>query len=138
MDKAFKKKIGRNLEVYVDDLVIKIHKEQEILKDIEETFQVLRKINMKLNPKKCTFKPEEGMFLGHGSNQRNPVNRKILEANADLFCQSCTTSPGDQLYPNGKTDTSLDVRLKEAKKILPCTYDSGRHRLANQANLIAT
>nr|GEU96371.1 hypothetical protein [Tanacetum cinerariifolium] len=65
MDKAFEKQIGRNLEVYVDDLVIKSHTEQEILMDIEETFQVLRKINMKLNPKQCTFEEEEGMFLGH-------------------------------------------------------------------------
>ncbi|GJR50998.1 reverse transcriptase domain-containing protein [Tanacetum coccineum] len=65
VEKAFKKKIGRNLEVCVDDLVIKSHTEQEILKDIEETFQTLRKINMKLNPKKCTFGAEEGMFLGH-------------------------------------------------------------------------
>ncbi|GKE10151.1 hypothetical protein Tco_1413702, partial [Tanacetum coccineum] len=32
---------------------------------MEETFQVLRKINMKLNPKKCAFGMEEGMFLGH-------------------------------------------------------------------------
>ncbi|GJY79345.1 reverse transcriptase domain-containing protein [Tanacetum coccineum] len=63
MDKAFEKHIGRNLEVYVDDLVIKSHTEQEILRDIEETFQTLRKINMKLHPKKCTFEAEEGMFL---------------------------------------------------------------------------
>ncbi|GJS54348.1 reverse transcriptase domain-containing protein [Tanacetum coccineum] len=36
-----------------------------ILRDIEETFRTLRRINMKLNPKKCTFGAEEGMFLGH-------------------------------------------------------------------------
>ncbi|GJT91107.1 hypothetical protein Tco_1079952 [Tanacetum coccineum] len=38
VDKAFEKQIGRNLEVYVDELVIKSHTEQEILRDIEETF----------------------------------------------------------------------------------------------------
>ncbi|GKC22563.1 reverse transcriptase domain-containing protein, partial [Tanacetum coccineum] len=47
--------IMRNLEVYVDDLVIKSRTEDEIVRDIEETFQTLREINMKLNPKKCTF-----------------------------------------------------------------------------------
>ncbi|GJV07425.1 reverse transcriptase domain-containing protein [Tanacetum coccineum] len=52
VDKAFEKQIGRNLEVYVDDLVIKSHMEREILRDIGETFHNLRKINMKLNPKK--------------------------------------------------------------------------------------
>ncbi|GJZ45269.1 reverse transcriptase domain-containing protein [Tanacetum coccineum] len=65
VDKAFDKQVGRNLEVYVDDLVIKSHTETELLRDIEETFRTLRKINMKLNPKKCTFGAGEGMFLGY-------------------------------------------------------------------------
>ncbi|GKA61398.1 reverse transcriptase domain-containing protein [Tanacetum coccineum] len=55
VDKAFQKQIGRNLEVYVDDLVIKSSTEQEIIRDIEETFKTLEEINMKLNPNKCTF-----------------------------------------------------------------------------------
>ncbi|GJS75058.1 reverse transcriptase domain-containing protein [Tanacetum coccineum] len=59
-----KDKTGRNLEVYVDDLVIKSRTEDEVIRDIE-TFKTLRKINMKLNPKKCTFGVEEGMFLGY-------------------------------------------------------------------------
>ncbi|GJV94480.1 reverse transcriptase domain-containing protein [Tanacetum coccineum] len=65
VDKAFDKLVGRNLKVYVDDLVIKSHTEEELLRDIEETFRTLRKINMKLNPKKCTFGAVEGMFLGY-------------------------------------------------------------------------
>ncbi|GJR80080.1 reverse transcriptase domain-containing protein [Tanacetum coccineum] len=59
-----------NLEVYVDDLVIKIRTEDEVVRDIEETFKTLRKINMKLNPKKCTFRVEEGMFLGYQVNTK--------------------------------------------------------------------
>ena len=55
VDMAFEKQVGRNLEVYVDDLVIKSHTEDELVRDIEETFNMLEKINMKLNPKKCTF-----------------------------------------------------------------------------------
>ncbi|GJW85139.1 reverse transcriptase domain-containing protein [Tanacetum coccineum] len=39
VDKAFEKQVGRNLEVYVDDLVIKSHTEAELLRDIEETFR---------------------------------------------------------------------------------------------------
>nr|GEX23935.1 reverse transcriptase domain-containing protein [Tanacetum cinerariifolium] len=53
VDKAFDRKIGLNLKIYVDDLVIKSHTETELLRDIEETFRTLRKINMQLNPKKC-------------------------------------------------------------------------------------
>ncbi|GJY10839.1 reverse transcriptase domain-containing protein [Tanacetum coccineum] len=60
-----KGQVGRNIEVYVDDLVIKSHTEAEMLRDIDETFRTLRKINMKLNPKKCTFGAVEGMFLGY-------------------------------------------------------------------------
>ncbi|GJT59399.1 reverse transcriptase domain-containing protein [Tanacetum coccineum] len=56
VDKAFHKQIGRNLKVFVDDLVIKSRTEDEIVRDIEETFKTLREINMKLSPKKCCFK----------------------------------------------------------------------------------
>nr|GEZ59954.1 reverse transcriptase domain-containing protein [Tanacetum cinerariifolium] len=65
MDKAFENQIGRNIEVYVDDLVIKSHTETEMVRDIAKTFQTLRKINMKLNPKKCSFGLAEGVFLGY-------------------------------------------------------------------------
>ncbi|GKE67790.1 hypothetical protein Tco_1521951, partial [Tanacetum coccineum] len=51
VDKEFHKQIGRNLKVYMDDLVIKSRTEDEIVRDIEETFKTLREINMKLNPK---------------------------------------------------------------------------------------
>ncbi|GJX83441.1 reverse transcriptase domain-containing protein [Tanacetum coccineum] len=65
VDKAFEKQIGRNLELYVDDLVIKSQTEKEVIRDIEETFKTLREINMKLNPKKCAFGMREGTFLGY-------------------------------------------------------------------------
>nr|GEW60139.1 reverse transcriptase domain-containing protein [Tanacetum cinerariifolium] len=65
VDKAFDSQIGRNIEVYVDDLVIKSHTEAKMLRDIGETFRTLRKINMKLNPQKCTFGAVKGMFLGY-------------------------------------------------------------------------
>nr|GEW24549.1 reverse transcriptase domain-containing protein [Tanacetum cinerariifolium] len=54
-----------NIEVYVDDLVVKSYTEAEMIRDIEETFRTLRKVNMKLNPKKCSFGLAEGMFLGY-------------------------------------------------------------------------
>nr|GFB21267.1 reverse transcriptase domain-containing protein [Tanacetum cinerariifolium] len=65
MNKAFESQVGRNIEVYVDDLVVKSHTEAEMVRDIEETFRSLRKINMKLNPKKCSFGLAEGVFLGY-------------------------------------------------------------------------
>ncbi|GKB14486.1 reverse transcriptase domain-containing protein [Tanacetum coccineum] len=68
VDKAFQKQIVQNLEAYVDDLVIKSCTEQEIIRDVDETFRTLRKINIKLNPKKCTFGMKEGVFLGYKVN----------------------------------------------------------------------
>ncbi|GKF69876.1 reverse transcriptase domain-containing protein [Tanacetum coccineum] len=68
VDRAFQKHIGLNLEVYVDDLVIKSHTEEEIIQDMAETFKTLRQINMKLNLKKCTFGMQKGMFLGYKVN----------------------------------------------------------------------
>nr|GEX66040.1 reverse transcriptase domain-containing protein [Tanacetum cinerariifolium] len=64
MDKVFESQMGQNIEVYVDNLVVKSHTETEMVRDIEETFQTLRKISMKLNPKKCSFGLAEGVFLG--------------------------------------------------------------------------
>nr|GEV57337.1 reverse transcriptase domain-containing protein [Tanacetum cinerariifolium] len=52
MDKAFESQIGQNIEVYVDNLVVKSYTEAKMLRDIGETFRTLRKINMKLNLKK--------------------------------------------------------------------------------------
>ncbi|GJV57145.1 reverse transcriptase domain-containing protein [Tanacetum coccineum] len=53
VDNAFHKQTDRNLEVYVDDLVIKSPTEDEIVRDMEETFQTLREINMKLTLRRC-------------------------------------------------------------------------------------
>nr|GEU45679.1 reverse transcriptase domain-containing protein [Tanacetum cinerariifolium] len=55
--------VGHNTDEY--DLDIKSLTEDEIVRDIEKTLKTLREINMKLNPKKCTFGVEEGMFLGY-------------------------------------------------------------------------
>ncbi|GKB25676.1 reverse transcriptase domain-containing protein [Tanacetum coccineum] len=65
VDKVFSKQIRRNLEAYVDDMVIKSTSEEGMLSDIQEAFERFRSINMKLNPNKCSFGVEEGPFLGH-------------------------------------------------------------------------
>ncbi|GJV27762.1 reverse transcriptase domain-containing protein [Tanacetum coccineum] len=65
VDSTFQNQIGRNLEAYVDDMVIKSKDEKDRLADIAETFKNLKAINMKLNLKKCSFGVEEGKFLGY-------------------------------------------------------------------------
>ena len=51
----FLPKIGQNVEVYVDDMLVKSLDEGKHLDDMQETFDTLRQYNMKLNPSKCTF-----------------------------------------------------------------------------------
>ena len=51
----FHPKIGQNVEVYVDDMLVKSLDEGKHLDDMQETFDTLRQYNMKLNPSKCAF-----------------------------------------------------------------------------------
>ncbi|GJS36643.1 reverse transcriptase domain-containing protein, partial [Tanacetum coccineum] len=65
MDNMFTSQLGINIKIYVDDMVIKSGNEDNLITDIAKTFDTLRKANMKLNPKKCTFGVEAGQFLGY-------------------------------------------------------------------------
>ncbi|GJZ36239.1 hypothetical protein Tco_0582056 [Tanacetum coccineum] len=78
-------KKGKNLEVHVDDMVIKSDSKEDMLADIQETFDKLRAINMKLNPRKCSFSVEEGPFLGYLiTNQGIKANPSKVKAIFDL------------------------------------------------------
>ena len=59
----FSKQIGRNMEEYVDDTLIKSKEESKHLDDLEETFTTLKQYQMKLNPSKCAFRVALGKFL---------------------------------------------------------------------------
>ncbi|GJT93010.1 reverse transcriptase domain-containing protein [Tanacetum coccineum] len=117
VDKAFQKQIGRNSEVYVDDLVIKSRTKQEVIRDIEETFKTLREINMKLNPKKCTFGMREGMFLGYKVNADGlKVCLDKVEAVLSLPSPKCLK---DVQRLNGKLASLNRFLSKSAEKSLP-------------------
>ncbi|GJX66956.1 reverse transcriptase domain-containing protein [Tanacetum coccineum] len=132
VDKAFYKQIGKNLKVYVDDLVIKSHTKDEIVRDIEETFKTLRGINIKLNPKKCTFEVEEGMFLGYKVNTKGlKVCLDKVDAVLSLPSLKCLK---DVQKSNGKLASLNRFLAKSAKKSLPffktlkkCTKKSDFH-----------
>ena len=51
----FRPQIRRNVEVFVDDMLVKSLDEGKHLDDLQETFNTLRWYNMKLNPSKCAF-----------------------------------------------------------------------------------
>ena len=60
----FAKRIGKMMEVYVDDMLIKILKAPDHVKYLKETFELLRNYKMKLNPNMCAFGVKFGKFLG--------------------------------------------------------------------------
>ena len=64
VNKMFIKQIERNMEVYVDDTLVKSKEESTHLDDLQETFTTLRQYQMKLNPSKCAFGVASRKFLG--------------------------------------------------------------------------
>ncbi|GJV43445.1 reverse transcriptase domain-containing protein [Tanacetum coccineum] len=85
VDSTFEAQLGRNLEAYVDDMVIKSRTEKDMIMDVMKTFDNLKKINMKLNPRKCSFRVMEGKFLGYMvTSEGIRANPKKTKAVADI------------------------------------------------------
>ena len=70
VNRMFNKQIGRNMEVYIDDMLVKSKEELAHLDDLKETFTSLKQYQMKLNPSKCVFGVASGKFLGFMVSQR--------------------------------------------------------------------
>ena len=70
MNKMFTNQIRRNVQVYVNDMLVKSRREDDHLEDLKETFDTLRSYNMKLNLSKCAFGVTAGKFLGFMVSQR--------------------------------------------------------------------
>ncbi|GKA16353.1 reverse transcriptase domain-containing protein [Tanacetum coccineum] len=116
VDKVFHDQIGRNLEAYFDDMVIKSTSEEEILADIKETFERFRSINMKLNPKKCSFGIEEGPLLGH------LITKQGIQANPSKVKSITDVEQLTTLKDNIQWTQEAKAALQEMKKfaeILP-------------------
>jgi hypothetical protein len=77
LSKVFAEQIGRILEVYIDDMVVKTPEHKDPVTDLEENFGQLRKYDLRLNPDKCTFIVEAGKYFGFMLTNRE------IEANPD-------------------------------------------------------
>ncbi|XP_027083542.1 uncharacterized protein [Coffea arabica] len=64
MTTLFHDMIHKEIEVYVDDIIIKSKKAEDHLIDLRKLFERLRKYNLKLNPAKCAFGAPAGKLLG--------------------------------------------------------------------------
>ena len=77
MNRMFAPQIGRNVQVYMDNMLVKSQREEDHLEDLKETFDTFRSYNMKLNPGKCPFGVTTGKFLGFMVSQRG-IDRKSV------------------------------------------------------------
>ncbi|XP_014506403.1 uncharacterized protein LOC106766164 [Vigna radiata var. radiata] len=113
MDKVFQNQIGKCMEVYVDDMVVRSRSVEEHLRDLEEVLHQVRKFGMRLNPLKCTFGVAAGKFLGFMLTTRG------IEANPD----KCRTVLELRSPNNLKEVQRLVGRLTSLSRFIPKLAD---------------
>src|SRR5881394_2361543 len=93
MQRCLHDQLGRNVEAYVDDVVIKSRVKEDLLSDLSETFENLRRFRWKLNPEKCVFGVPSGKLLSF------IVSHCCIEANSeklkDIFRMNSPTALKD-------------------------------------------
>ena len=77
MTKMFESQLGKNVEVYIDDMVVKSKLVSEHLVDLSNIFEILRRHKLCLNASKCSFGVGSGKFLGY------MVTHRGIEVNPD-------------------------------------------------------
>ena len=65
MTGIFKSQLGKNIKVYIDDMVVKRKVEAKHLGDLRNIFEILRTHKLPLNTAKCSFSVDSGKFLGY-------------------------------------------------------------------------
>ena len=80
--KIFQPLMGKTMEVYIDDMLVKSKECPDHTQHLQETFELLHMHNMKLNPLKCAFGVSSSKFLGFMVMQRgieaNPIQLKVV------------------------------------------------------------
>ncbi|XP_061366044.1 uncharacterized protein LOC133309297 [Gastrolobium bilobum] len=87
MNQVFADQLGKSVEVYIDDMIVKSLNSTVHMEDLEQTFEKLRRHNIWLNPAKCAFGVFAGKFLDfiltHKGIEANPDKcRAVLEMKA--------------------------------------------------------
>ena len=77
MTRMFESLLGKNIEIYIDDMVVKSKMVSEHLGDLRIIFEVLRNYKLRLNASKCSFGVRSDKFLGY------MVTHRRIEVNSD-------------------------------------------------------
>ena len=92
----FELQLGRNIEVYIDDMVVKSKVVSEHVGDLTSIFGILRKHKLRLNASKCSFGVDSGNFLGYMVTHRGiEVNPDQIKATNGLQAQGGPETDGD-------------------------------------------
>jgi hypothetical protein len=92
MQNCLGSQIGQNIQVYIDDVVITMRKEESLIDDLKETFDNLDKFKLKLNPTKCSFGVAPGQLLGF------LVSTRGIEANPEKIQEILTMGKPAKLH----------------------------------------
>ena len=65
MTRIFEPQLGKSIEVYIDDMVVKSKVVSEHVGDLKNIFEILRKYKLRLNTSKCSFGVGSSKFLGY-------------------------------------------------------------------------
>ena len=81
MNYIFHELIGKIVEIYIDDVVVKSKGHQEHLADLRRALECTRRHGLKMNPNKCTFGVSAGQFLGFMVHERGiEISQKTISA----------------------------------------------------------
>lgn len=90
MQRCLHDQIGRNIHAYVDDIALMSRKKDDLIANLQETFDNLRKIQMMLNPKKCIFGVPGGKLLGFIISHKGiKLNRGKIRMILDIARPTC-------------------------------------------------
>ena len=82
MTRMFELQLGKNIEIYIDDMVVKSKLESEHINDLGNIFEILRRHKLQLNASKCSFGVKSGKFFGymvtHHGIEVNPDQIKAI------------------------------------------------------------
>lgn len=87
--KMFKEQLGKTMEIYIDDMLVKSTKKEDNIGHLKEAIEILRQYGMKLNPEKCAFGVTSGKFLRFLVSQRgievNPDQIRAIDAIPEIL-----------------------------------------------------
>ena len=85
MTRMFEPHLGKNIEIYINDMVVKSKIESEHVNDLGDIFGILRRHKLRFNASKCSFGVGSGRFLGYMVTHRGiEVNPDQIKAINDL------------------------------------------------------